>query len=49
MRYGVNLATEIFQRLIENGLSNTPYIAAKFDDVLMTGKTDTDHLENLET
>ena len=48
MPYGVNPATGIFQRFIENALANIPYTAVKVDDILISGKTDTDHLENIE-
>ena len=41
MPYGVKLK-------IENALANNPYTAIKADDVLISGKTDTDHLENIE-
>ena len=33
---------------LENALANNPYTAIKADDVLISGKTDTDHLENIE-
>ena len=48
MPYGVNPPTGIFQRFIENALANIPYTAVKVDDILISGKTDTDHLENIE-
>ena len=48
MLYGVKPATGIFQRFIENALANIPYTAIKADDILISGKTDADHLENIE-
>ena len=48
MPYGVKPATGIFQRFIENALANIPYTATKVDDILISGKTDADHLENIE-
>ena len=48
MLYGVKPATGIFQRFIENALANIPYTAIKVDDILISGKTDADHLENIE-
>ena len=48
MLYGVKPATGIFQRFIENTLANIPYTAIKADDILISGKTDADHLENIE-
>ena len=46
--YGVKPATGIFQRFIENALANIQYAAVKVDDILISGKTNTDHLENIE-
>ena len=48
MPYGVKPATGTFQRFIENAFANIPYTAVKVDDILISGKTDTDHLENIE-
>ena len=48
MSYGVKPATGIFQRFIENALVNTLYTAVKVDDILISDKTDTNHLENIE-
>ena len=48
MPYGVKPATGIFQRFIENALANIPYTAIKVDDILISGKTDADHIENIE-
>ena len=48
MPYGVKPATGIFQRFIENALANIPYTAVKADDILISGKIDTDQLENIE-
>ena len=46
--YGVKPATGMFQRFIENALANIQYAAVKVDDILISGKTNTDHLENIE-
>ena len=40
--------TGMFQRFIENALANIPYTTVKVDDVLISGKTDADPLENIE-
>ena len=48
MPYGVKPAIGIFQRFIENALANIPYTAVKIDDILISSKTNTDHLENIE-
>ena len=38
----------IFQRLIENKLSNIPSTVVKIDDILVTGKNDEEYLKNIE-
>ena len=48
MKYGVKPATGIFQRFIENALVNIPYTAVKVGGILISGKTNTNHLENIE-
>ena len=48
MPYGVKRAAGIFHRFIENVLAKIPYTAVKVDDILISGKTDVDHLENIE-
>ena len=48
MSYGVKPATGLFQRFIENALASISYAAVKFDNILISGKTDTNHSENLE-
>lgn len=48
MSYGVKPPNGIFQRVIENALENIPHTALKVDDILISGLTDTDHLENIK-
>ena len=48
MPYGVKQASAIFQRFIENKLSNIPCTVVKIDDILITGKNDEEHLKNIE-
>ena len=48
MLYGVKPASGIFQRFIENKLSNIPCTVVKIDDILITGKNDEEHLKNIE-
>ena len=47
MPYGIKPASGIFQRLIENRLKNIPKTVVRIDDILVTGETDEEHLENL--
>ena len=48
MPYGVKPASGIFQRFIENKLSNIPYTVLKIDDILITGKNNEEHLKNIK-
>ena len=48
MPYGVKTATGIFKRFIENALVNILYTAIEVNDILISGKIDTDHLKNIE-
>ena len=48
MSYGVKPPNGIFQRVIENALENIPHTALKVDDILISGLTVTDHLENIK-
>ena len=48
MSYGVKPPNGIFQRVTENALENIPHTALKVDDILISGLTDTDHLENIK-
>ncbi|CAB4007683.1 Retrovirus-related Pol poly from transposon [Paramuricea clavata] len=45
--FGVNSAVSIFQRTIENVLKGLPGCCVRIDDILVTGKTDEIHMENL--
>ena len=48
LHFGVSVAPAIFQRTIEGLLADIPHTVAFLDDVLITGKTEKEHLENLE-
>ena len=48
MPYGVKPTNRIFQRFIENKLSNILCTFVKIDDILITGKNDEEHLKNIE-
>lgn len=46
--FGVAAAPSIFQRTMENVLRDLPRVCVYLDDILITGKTEEDHLCNLE-
>ena len=46
--FGISSAPAIFQRTIENILQNLPYTCVYLDNILVTGKTETEHIRNLE-
>lgn len=48
MRYGIKPASSIFQCMMDNALINVPMTGTRTDDILITGKNDHKHLENLE-
>ncbi|XP_038077187.1 uncharacterized protein K02A2.6-like [Patiria miniata] len=47
MPFGVSAAPVIFQRTIESLLADIPQAVAFLDDVLVTGKTEAEHVANL--
>jgi len=46
--YGVKPATAIFQREVEKVFKNCPFTANLLDDLIITGRNDSEHLENLK-
>ena len=46
---GAHSASGIFQREIEKRLSKVPFVKVHADDILVSGKNDIEHLENLES
>jgi len=46
--YGVKPATAIFQREVEKVFKNCPFTANLLDDLIATGRNDSEHLENLK-
>eukprot|EP00061_Rhincodon_typus_P015013 g42450.t1 len=48
LRFGVTSACTLFQRTIENILQRLPQVAIYLDVELITGKTNKEHLENLD-
>lgn len=47
LAFGVSSAPALFQRRMEETLQGIPGTSVYLDDVLVTGKTDAEHLENL--
>ena len=47
--FGVSSSPGIFQRTMENLLQGIPHVVVRIDDILVSGKDDPDHLDNLET
>ena len=46
--FGISSAPGIFQRAMENLLQGIPHVIVRIDDILVSGKDDTDHLKNLK-
>ena len=47
--FGVSAAPSIFQRTMKNLLQGIPHVSVYIDDVLVTGRNDMEHLQNLST
>ena len=45
--FGIASAPAIFQRTMDSILQGMPQVLCYIDDILITGKTDNDHLQNL--
>ncbi|KAI0990380.1 hypothetical protein GJ496_002826 [Pomphorhynchus laevis] len=48
MPYGVSTAPIVFQRYVDQILQGIPKVAAYLDDIIITGKTSNEHLDNLQ-
>ena len=46
--FGVATAPALFQRVMESLLKDLPYVCIYLDDILVTGKTQAEHLSNLD-
>ena len=49
LQFGVNSASGIFQKEIENLLKSVPFVKVRSDDVLLSGKNDEEHLKTLDS
>ena len=48
MPFGLGCALTTFQRIIKQTNDDIPGVACYLDDIIVTGKTKTDHLTNLQ-
>ena len=48
LQFGVNSAAGIFQRDMEKRLSGILFTIVRMDDILISGESDDEHLQNLE-
>ena len=46
--FGISTAPSIFQQVIKSLLGDLPNVRVYIDDILISGKTEADHLRNLE-
>ena len=46
--FGISAAPSIFQRTMENLLKGIPQVVVYIDDILVTGKTEAEHLQHLK-
>ena len=46
--FGISTAPSVFQRVMENLFQGLKYVAVYLDDILITGRSRTEHLETLE-
>lgn len=47
--FGINSAPAIFQRIIDTMVKDIPFTCAYLDDILISGRTDVEHLQTLAT
>jgi len=48
MPFGLSCAPAVFQKIMEQTLSDIPGVACYLDDLIITGKTEKEHLTNLQ-
>ena len=47
LQFGVHSATGLMQRIMEQRLAGIPYVKVRIDDILVSGRNDKEHFENL--
>lgn len=47
LQFGVHSASGIFQRELESRVAHIPFVKVRSDDILISGKNDSEHLNNL--
>lgn len=48
LQFGIHSATGIFQRQMDSRLSRIPFTVVRVDDILISGRTDEEHIANLK-
>ena len=48
LQFGVHSASGFFQREMEKRLSHIPFTSVHVDDILVSGRSDAEHLSNLK-
>ena len=48
LQFGVHSASGVFQREMEKRLSHKPFTSVRVDDILVSGRSDAEHLSNLK-
>ena len=48
LQFGVHSASVVFQREMEKRLSHIPFTSVRVDDILVSGRSDAEHLSNLK-
>ena len=49
LQFGIHSATGIFQREMDQRMSRIPFVKARVDDILISGRNDEDHMANLRS
>ena len=49
LQFGIHSATGIFQREMDSRLCRIPFVKARVDDILISGRNDEEHLANLRS